>query len=157
MTRKLLLLGTVVGALGFLTPGYANEIWNFNSPVSPPALGTTHDYPGTLGTIITATAFGAPGTQLFGKGLGGDENGVGLTNDSALAFKILDFDLYAVGFPIGVFVLGGAKHVHVSFRYVDQYAHDVRACHRQEGDAGILDDVSVLWSGIHRLHCSAQS
>jgi hypothetical protein len=81
MTRKLLLLGTVVGALGFLTPGYADEIWNFNSPVSPPALGTTHDYPGTLGTIITATAFGTPGTQLFGKGLGGDENGVGLTND----------------------------------------------------------------------------
>src|SRR6516225_3460282 len=80
MTRKLLLLGTVVGALGFLTPAYA-EIWNFNSPVSPPALGTTHDYPGTLGTIITATAFGTPGTQLFGKGLGGDENGVGLTND----------------------------------------------------------------------------
>ena len=80
MTRKLLLLGTAVGALGFLTPAYA-EIWNFNSPASPPALGTTHDYPGTLGTIITATAFGTPGTQLFGKGLGGDENGVGLTND----------------------------------------------------------------------------
>jgi hypothetical protein len=36
---------------------------------------------GSAGTIITATAFGTPGTQLFGKGLGGDENGVGLTND----------------------------------------------------------------------------
>ena len=81
MTRKLLLLGTVVGALGLLTPASADEIWNFNSPVSPPALGATHDYMGTLGTIITATAFGTPGTQLFGKGGGGDENGVGLTND----------------------------------------------------------------------------
>ena len=81
MTRKLLLLGTVVGALGLLTPASADEIWNFNSPVSPPALGATHDYMGTLGTIITATAFGTPGVQLFGKGGGGDENGVGLTND----------------------------------------------------------------------------
>jgi hypothetical protein len=81
MTRKLLLLGTVVSALGLLTPASADEIWNFNSPVSPPALGATHDYMGTLGTIITATAFGTPGTQLFGKGGGGDENGVGLTND----------------------------------------------------------------------------
>jgi len=81
MTRKLLLLGTVVSALGLLTPASADEIWNFNSPVSPPALGATHDYMGTLGTIITATAFGTPGVQLFGKGGGGDENGVGLTND----------------------------------------------------------------------------
>ena len=71
----------VAGVLFALTPAHANEIWNFNSPVSPPALGTTHDYMGNLGTIITATAFGTPGTQLFGKGLGGDENGVGLTND----------------------------------------------------------------------------
>ena len=71
----------VAGVLFALTPAHANEIWNFNSPVSPPALGATHDYMGTLGTIITATAFGTPGTQLFGKGGGGDENGVGLTND----------------------------------------------------------------------------
>ena len=71
----------VAGVLFALTPAHANEIWNFNSPVSPPALGTTHDYMGNLGTIITATAFGPGPPQLFGKGLGGDENGVGLTND----------------------------------------------------------------------------
>ena len=84
MTRKLLLLGTVVGALGFFTAAHANEIWNFNSPVSPPNLGPTHDYAGSGGTIITATAVGPVGTpqpNLFGKGLGSDENGVGLTND----------------------------------------------------------------------------
>jgi hypothetical protein len=85
--RKLLLLGTAVGALGFLTPAHlitpanADEIWNFNSPVSPPALTASHMYVGSLGDIITATAFGTPGVQLFGKGGGGDENGVGLTND----------------------------------------------------------------------------
>jgi len=72
----------LTGALFALAPAHADEIWNFNSPASPPALGTTHDYAGTLGTIITATAFGTPaGTQLFGKAGGGDENGVGLTND----------------------------------------------------------------------------
>jgi hypothetical protein len=71
----------LTGALFALAPAHADEIWNFNSPVSPPALGATHDYMGTLGTIITATAFGTPGVQLFGKGGGGDENGVGLTND----------------------------------------------------------------------------
>jgi hypothetical protein len=79
--RKLLLLGTAVGALGFLTPAHADEIWNFNSPVSPPALGASHMYVGSAGDIITATAFGPGPPQLFGKGLGGDENGVGLTND----------------------------------------------------------------------------
>jgi hypothetical protein len=82
MTRKLLLLGTVVGALGFFTAAHADEIWNFNSPVSPPNLGPTHDYAGSGGTIITATAFGPGSPALFGKGLGGDENGVGLTNDT---------------------------------------------------------------------------
>ena len=84
MTRKLLLLGTVVGALGFLTPAHADTIWNFNAPTGN--LGSpTHNYVGSDGTIITATAFGTPlpgiPLALFGKALGADENGVGLTND----------------------------------------------------------------------------
>jgi hypothetical protein len=79
MTRKLLLLGTAVGALGFLTPAHADTIWNFNTPTGN--LGPTHNYVGSDGTIITATAFGPNTPALFGKGLGGDENGVGLTND----------------------------------------------------------------------------
>jgi hypothetical protein len=80
MTRKLLLLGTAVGALGFLTPAHADTIWNFNTPTGN--LGPTHNYVGSDGTIITATAFGPNTPALFGKGLGGDENGVGLTNMS---------------------------------------------------------------------------
>ena len=80
MTRKFLLLGTVVGALGFLTPAYADEVWNFNSPLGN--LGPTHDYAGSAGTIINAAAFSPNNAaDLFGKGLGSDENGVGLTND----------------------------------------------------------------------------
>ena len=79
MSRKLLLLGTVVGALGFLTPAHADSIWNFNSATGD--LGTTHNYLGSDGTTITVTAFGSGTPHLFGKGLGGDESGVGLTND----------------------------------------------------------------------------
>jgi len=79
MTRRLLLAATSATALFVLSPAYADEIWNFNSPTGN--LGPTHDYAGTAGTIITATAFGPGSPSLFGKGLGGDENGVGLTND----------------------------------------------------------------------------
>lgn len=79
MSRKVLLLGTVVGALGFLTPAHADTIWNFNSATGD--LGTTHNYVGSDGTTITATAFGPRTPDLFGKGLGGDESGLGLTND----------------------------------------------------------------------------
>jgi hypothetical protein len=81
MTRKLLLLATSAAALFVLTPAHADTIWNFNSPVSPPNLGLSHNYAGSDGTIITATAFGPGPPNLFGKGGGGDENGVGLTND----------------------------------------------------------------------------
>jgi hypothetical protein len=82
--RKLLLLGAAVGALGFVTPAHltpaqADEIWNFNSPVGN--LGASHPYVGSLGDVITASAFGPGPPALFGKGGGGDENGVGLTND----------------------------------------------------------------------------
>ena len=79
MTRRLLLAATSATALFVLSPAYADEIWNFNSPTGN--LGPTHDYAGTAGTIITATAFGPGSPSLFGKALGGDENGVGLTND----------------------------------------------------------------------------
>ena len=49
MTRKLLLLGTVVGALGFFTAAHANEIWNFNSPGGN--LGPTHKYEAATGLL----------------------------------------------------------------------------------------------------------
>ena len=79
MTKKFLLVGTVIGALGFLTPAHADTVWNFNTPTGN--LGSTHNYVGSDGTVITATAFGPNAPALFGKGAGGDENGVGLTND----------------------------------------------------------------------------
>ena len=85
MTRKLLLLGTVVGAVGFLSPAYA-EIWNFDTPNGN--LGPTFNYVGSAGTVITATAFGPNSPSLFGKILGGDEDGVGLTNDPTIENEI---------------------------------------------------------------------
>jgi len=85
MTKKLLLLGTVVGALGFLSPAYA-EVWNFDTPSGN--LGTTFNYVGSAGTVITATAFGPGSPSLFGKILGGDEDGVGLTNDPTIENEI---------------------------------------------------------------------
>ena len=89
MTRKLLLLGTVIGTLGFLTPAYA-ELWDFSSPTGNPCgVGAcpSANYTGTPsggtggGDIITATAFGPNSPSLVAKNLGADEAGLGLTND----------------------------------------------------------------------------
>jgi hypothetical protein len=69
----------VAAALFALTPAHADTIWNFNTPSGN--LGSTHNYVGSDGTIITATAFGPGSPSLFGKPGPGDEIGVGLTND----------------------------------------------------------------------------
>ena len=72
------------GLLGIPT---ANAItWDFG-PLHPGPLGTTQDY--TVGGVtLTAAGFSSaaelaigPNVNLFGKTLGGDENGVGLVND----------------------------------------------------------------------------
>jgi len=58
-----------------IVPGFGTTI-NFNSPTG--VLGTSQVYGG-----ITATGYDASGlVALFGKNDGGDENGVGLNNDS---------------------------------------------------------------------------
>jgi hypothetical protein len=80
----------LAGALFLLTPAHANTVWDFSTP--PGDQGLTHAYIGDDTTSqITASAFGpaagctpaSTGTcpHLFGKNLGGDENGLGLTND----------------------------------------------------------------------------
>jgi hypothetical protein len=69
----------LTGALFALTPAHADTVWDFTTP--PGNLGPTHNYMGTDGTIITATAFGPSSPSLFGKPGPGDEIGVGLTND----------------------------------------------------------------------------
>jgi hypothetical protein len=76
----------LTGALFALAPAHADEIWNFDTPNGN--LGPTHNYPGSAGTIITATAFGPGSPSLFGKILGGDEDGVGLTNDPTIENEI---------------------------------------------------------------------
>jgi hypothetical protein len=80
----------LAGALFLLTPAHANTVWDFSTP--PGDQGLTHTYIGDDTTSqITASAFGpaagctpaSTGTcpHLFGKNLGSDELGLGLTND----------------------------------------------------------------------------
>jgi hypothetical protein len=72
------------------TPAQANTVWDFSTPTGDQ--GLTHIYTGDdLTSQITASAFGpatgctptSTGTcpHLFGKNLGSDELGLGLTND----------------------------------------------------------------------------
>ena len=84
MSMKLVLLGTVVGTLGLLTPASADvtETWDFTTPIG--IIGPSHDYVGTTGTIITATAFGRNSPSLVAKDEGEGEAGVGLTNDQGI-------------------------------------------------------------------------
>jgi hypothetical protein len=80
----------LAGALFVLTPAHANTVWDFSTPTGDQ--GLTHVYTGNdLTSQITASAFGpatgctptSTGTcpHLFGKNLGSDELGLGLTND----------------------------------------------------------------------------
>jgi hypothetical protein len=80
----------LAGALFVLTPAQANTVWDFSTPTGDQ--GLTHVYTGDdLTSQITASAFGpatgcrptSTGTcpHLFGKNLGSDELGLGLTND----------------------------------------------------------------------------
>ena len=90
MTKKFLLVGTVIGALGFLTPAHADIVWSFGPPPAGLLGPGPVAYTGSDGTtVINAQAFGPNGSgsgtpgpvQLFGKNLGTDEVGLGLSND----------------------------------------------------------------------------
>jgi len=93
MTRKLLLLGTVVGTLGFLTPAYADTIWDFGTAFGTGLQGVSKQYTGDDGTSkLTASGFqdvvapnGAAAMNI--KNLGTDEAGLGIA-----AFSGLDSD-----------------------------------------------------------------
>jgi hypothetical protein len=81
-----LTLSTIFGAGLMLaaTSAHADPIvWNFGTPAGDQ--GTTHVYSTTPAVTpaqnITATAFGPRSPHLFGKNGGGDEVGLGLTND----------------------------------------------------------------------------
>jgi hypothetical protein len=77
----------VAVALFAINPVRADTVWSFATPTGPQ--GQSHNYVGSDGTLLNAQAFGPNGSgsglpgpvQLFGKNNGGDENGVGLTND----------------------------------------------------------------------------
>jgi hypothetical protein len=111
----------VGAALFVLTPAHADQVWLFNTPSGDQ--GTSHTYTGSGGTTITATAF-APNipfltngcfsffgcaTHLYGKNGGGDENGLGLTNDPTGDHEIsvtspksfIQFDLSNLGSSMG--------------------------------------------------------
>ncbi len=67
------------GVLCICTSAHATVItFNFDSPTG--SQGTSHTYTFS-GYSITATAFGSGSPNLYGKNAGGDENGLGLSND----------------------------------------------------------------------------
>src|SRR5262245_53313882 len=80
-------VGVSFGLLGIPTAGAIT--WNFNLP--PGEDGPSQSYNSTppSGFLLTAAGFssaaqlvtGVPNVNLFGKNLGGNENGVGLVND----------------------------------------------------------------------------
>lgn len=72
------LLSCAIIAMGAATGANAG-VFDFSSPTGD--VGTSHTY--TSGSLTTTlTAFGTPAAHLFGKADGGDENGVGMTNDT---------------------------------------------------------------------------
>ena len=77
-------LGVSFALLG--VPTASAVTFNFNIPSGP--LGTTQSYMSEGGTVTAAgfsspaaLAAGMPNVNLFGKNLGGNENGLGLVND----------------------------------------------------------------------------
>ena len=73
---KRALLASVV-ALSF--PAYG-EVWDFTNPTG--VIPSPHDYIGSAGTTVTVTAFGPNAPQLVEKNDGGDEVGLGETNNA---------------------------------------------------------------------------
>lgn len=80
--KKLLL--TTVFAFALASPAYAGTpvTWNFGDHTG--LLGATQDFSGSDGATIKVEGFAAGdvGTALFSKTDGGDENGIGLANDT---------------------------------------------------------------------------
>ena len=85
-----LLVGLVgASALAIGSAASAQIVVNFNSATNP--VGPTHTYTTTAGNIV-ATGYSAAGTtsNLYSKSGGGDENGLGLTDDPSLQNEISD-------------------------------------------------------------------
>jgi hypothetical protein len=79
--KKLLLSTIALGFAAAASQAGATPV-NFNFGVPSGNQGTTHTYTaGSPPLSIVATAFGTTAADLFGKNLGGDEVGLGLTND----------------------------------------------------------------------------
>jgi len=84
--------------------------WNFNLPAG--ADGTSQSYNSTppSGFLLTAAGFssaaqlatGVPNVNLFGKNLGGDENGVGLVNDPSGDNEISGTSLIRIAMAAGL-------------------------------------------------------
>ncbi len=71
-----------LGCLAIASQARATPI-DFNFGIPSGDQGLTHTYTaGSPSLSITATAFGTPAADLWGKNAGGDEVGLGLTNDS---------------------------------------------------------------------------
>jgi hypothetical protein len=101
-------VGVSFGLLGIPT---ANAItWNFNQPAG--ADGTSQSYNSTppSGFLLTAAGFssaaqlatGVPNVNLFGKNLGGDENGAGLVNDPSGENEISGTSLIRIAMAAGL-------------------------------------------------------
>jgi hypothetical protein len=101
-------VGVSFGLLGI--PTASAITWNFNLP--PGADGTSQSYNSTppSGFLLTAAGFssaaqlatGVPNVNLFGKNLGGDENGVGLVNDPTGENEISGTSLIRIAMAAGL-------------------------------------------------------
>lgn len=81
--KKLLLSTIALGFAAVVSQANATPV-TFNFGVPAGDQGTTHTYTaGSPSLSIVATAYGTPAAHLFGKNDGGDEVGLGLTNDPA--------------------------------------------------------------------------
>jgi hypothetical protein len=77
--KKAVLLTCMAIAMA-ASAGAKAAVFDFSSSTGD--LGLTHTYSsGSLTTVLTA--FGTPAADLYGKHAGGDENGVGLSSDTA--------------------------------------------------------------------------
>ena len=101
-------VGVSFGLLGI--PAASAITWNFNLPAGPDGTSESFNSTPPSGFLLTAAGFssaaqlatGVPNVNLFGKNLGGDENGVGLVNDPSGENEISGTSLIRIAMAAGL-------------------------------------------------------
>jgi len=101
-------VGVSFGLLGI--PAASAITWNFNLPAGPDGTSESFNSTPPSGFLLTAAGFssaaqlatGVPNVNLFGKNLGGDENGLGLVNDPSGENEISGTSLIRIAMAAGL-------------------------------------------------------